>query len=66
MKKKPESISKNTRTKRTPKEVFGVVSLPEYEKDLSHLMTEKNRRPEQEEKYRILAGNKLVSRKLKK
>ena len=70
MEKKQKSIKKPSvrkKTARAPRksEVAYVPRLPEYEKDMSHLMTPENRRPEIEELIRKMAGDKVVDRKLK-
>ena len=61
MLKKKENTTKNSPSRpRSKKEKgFYVVSLPEYQKDLSHLMTPENERPEVEKRIRkIIDGEK--------
>jgi predicted RNase H-like HicB family nuclease len=58
MEKKVKNTTRVTR--KDKKETYYVVCLPEYEKDLSHMMTPENARPEIGELIRKMAGSKLT------
>ena len=62
----PRKKENTTKRKTKPaKEEYVTVCLPEYKKDLSHLMTPENRRPEIEDLVRTMVA-KHKGKKLKK